>query len=258
MVAEDDEATAGLEQVDGCREACLQRIQLLVHGDAQRLEHARGRVDSPAAARPRRGDALDELGELLGRLDRRLAPGRHDRSRDAWRERLLTEAPKQRGQLGGVERREQLRGRHAARGVEAHVERARAPEAESALRVGQLETRQAEVEQHAVDPCKALLGRNAAELAKVRLAKDHAVTEALQAKTNSGDGRPIGVQSKKAAIRRGRLQDPFGVPTAADRGVDLEAAGSGREHRNDLLRQHRQVPFLHQFSSGRRRIPGGS
>ena len=31
------------------------------------------------------------------------------------------------------------------------------------------------------------------------------------------------------------------MPTAADRGVDLKAAGSRREHRHDLLHQHRQV-----------------
>ena len=48
------------------------------------------------------------------------------------------------------------------------------------------------------------------------------------------------------------------MPTAADRGVDLKAAGSRREHRHDLLRQHRQVPFLHLSSTTGRRIPSGS
>jgi hypothetical protein len=48
------------------------------------------------------------------------------------------------------------------------------------------------------------------------------------------------------------------VPTAAEGGVDLKAAGSWREHRNDLLRQHRLVPFLHLSSTTVGRIPNGS
>ena len=35
------------------------------------------------------------------------------------------------------------------------------------------------------------------------------------------------------------------MPTAADGGVDLKAAGARREHLDDLVRQHRQVPILH-------------
>jgi hypothetical protein len=52
-------------------------------------------------------------------------------------------------------------------------------------------------------------------------------------------------------------QDPLGVPTAADRGIDLKASGAWLEHRKDLLRQHRQVPFLHLSSTVVGRIPSG-
>jgi hypothetical protein len=47
------------------------------------------------------------------------------------------------------------------------------------------------------------------------------------------------------------------VPTAAEGGVDLKASGAWREHREDLLRQHRQVPFLHLVSTVVDRIPSG-
>ena len=52
----------------------------------------------------------------------------------------------------------------------------------------------------------------------------------------------------EAANPDGRLLDPLGVPTAAQGGVDVKAAGGGREHLNDLVDQHRQVPFVHRSS----------
>ena len=123
-------------------------------------------------------------------------------------------------------------------------------------RVGQLEARQPEVEQAAVDGVEAVVGRDGRELAEVRLAEDEAIAEpGPEAGVDPGDGRPIGVETEEAAIRVGRLQDPLGVPTAAEGRVDLEAAGSRREHRDDLLRQHRQVPFLHLSSTHRSADP---
>jgi hypothetical protein len=89
------------------------------------------------------------------------------------------------------------------------------------------------------------------------MAKHETIAEPDEALTNPGDGRPVSVETEEAAIRVRRLQDPLGVPTAADRGVDLEAAGCGREHRDDLLSQHRQVPFLHLSSTVVDRIPSG-
>ena len=100
-------------------------------------------------------DPFDERGELLGRGDRRDPAGVDDGPGDARCLGLLAVAPEERGQLGGVERGEQLGGRHAAAGVEAHVERAAGPEAEPALAVGELEARQAEIEEGAVDGAEA-------------------------------------------------------------------------------------------------------
>ena len=45
----------------------------------------------------------------------------------------------------------------------------------------------------------------------------------------------------------GGLQDPGGVPSAADGRIDLEAARSGRESQDDLLYQHGQVPYFRSF-----------
>ena len=102
----------------------------------------------------------------------------------------------------------------------------------------------------AVDRRESLLGGHAAEIAEVGLAEAQPVAVARpEPVPDSGDGRPIGVETEEAAIRVGRHQDPRGVAPAADGGVDLEAAGRGREHAHDLVGQHRKVPLRHRSST---------
>src|SRR5439155_12893526 len=120
-------------------------------------------------------------------------------------------------ELRGVQGGEELGGRHAPRGVEAHVERAARPDAEAPGGISELEARQAEVEQEAVDGGEARVGGDRPELAEVRLAEHEPIAEAgSEATVHSGGGRPIGVEAEEAAIRVGRLQDPLGVPTAVE------------------------------------------
>ena len=107
-----------------------------------------------------------------------------------------------------------------------------------------------------IDPGEAGRRCDPGEIAEVRLTQDEAVPEAgSEATVHSGDGRPIGIETEEAAIRVGRLQDPLGVPTAAELGVDLEAPRGRREHRHDLVSQHRDVPNLHLSSIRRRSDP---
>jgi hypothetical protein len=198
----------------------------------------------------------DERRELLGRLDGMRPAVRDDRLRDAAGLGLLAEATQEGRELALVEGGQQLAGRDAAAGVEAHVQRAAGPEAEPALAVGQLEARQAEVEQEAVDGLEPGVRGDRRKLAEVRLPQHQAVAESRpQAGVDPGDGRPIGVEPEEAAIRRRRLQDPLGVPTAAEGRVDLEAARSRSEGRQDLRRHHGQVPFLHLSSTHRSADP---
>ena len=103
---------------------------------------------------------------------------------------------------------------------------------------------------------EARLAGDRREFAEVGLAQDQAIPETgAEATVHSGDGRPIGVETEEAAIRVGRLQDPLGVPTAAEGGVDLEATRGRREHRHDLVCQHRDVRCLHLSSTYRRSDP---
>ena len=205
----------------------------------------------------------DKRGEFLGCGDRRDPSCIDDGPGDTRRLGLLAVAPEQRCQLGGVERGEQLRGRHAAARVEAHVQRTPGPETKPALAVGELEARQAEIEEGAIHGAEAGSRGDVGQLAKVGLAEDEAVpVEGAKSGPDTGDRSGVCIETQEAAIRIGRLQDPLGVPTAAQGGVDVKAAGSRREHPDDLVRQHRQVPFLHLSSIperiGSRADPGSA
>ena len=114
-------------------------------------------------------------------------------------------------------------------GVEAHVERAVGTEAEGALRVGELVGAQPEVEQDAVGRAEAGSAATFVQFFEVGLAQRDSIAELGQSIARSGDGRPIGIEPEQAAIRRIGLQDPSGVPSAADGRVDMEAARLRRE-----------------------------
>ena len=68
-------------------------------------------------------------------------------------------------------------------------------------------------------------GATVGQLPEVRPAQDQAVAVAGQADPDALDGDGVRVQAQHPAIGAGGLQDPLGVPTAADRRVDLQAAG---------------------------------
>jgi len=78
---------------------------------------------------------------------------------------------------------------------------------------------------------------------------DRAVAVARsEGRLDTGDSQRIGIEAEQATVGVGGFQDPLGVPTAAQGGVDVKAAGRRGEHLEDLLHQHRQVPFVHLSS----------
>ena len=169
---------------------------------------------------------------------------RNDGAGDASREGLLAVRPQDARQVALVEVTEEVGRRAAAAGVETQVERPAGAEAEAAVVVGQLEGAQAEVEEDAIDGSEAGRRGDLVELLEVRLPQRRPLAERRQADLASGDGRLIGIQSEQAAIRRIRLQDPDGVPSTAERGIDLELARERRESHQDLLHHHGPVPYV--------------
>src|SRR5579862_4006679 len=236
VVAEHHEPAARAEQVDGGGEPGRERVELFVDRDPEGLEDARRRMDPATARRTARRGALDDDRELLGGRDRGRAPRLDDRPGDPARERLLAISLQERGELRLVEGREQIGCWNAATGVEAHVERATGPDPEATLGVRQLEARQAQVEEAAVDRRETRLGGHRLELPEVRLAEDEPIAEATaEPCPNPGDGRLVGVDPEEAAIRVGGGQHAFRVPAATEGGVDLPAAGSRGQHLDDLV-----------------------
>ena len=101
----------------------------------------------------------------------------------------------------------------------------------------------------AVDGAEAGLRRDPGEIAEVRLAQDEPIPEPRpQPRLDPGDRQRVGVEAEDSAVGIGGLQDPLGVPTAAQGGIDVKAAGGRCEHLDDLVHQHRQVPFVHLSS----------
>ena len=92
---------------------------------------------------------------------------------------------------------------------------------------------------------------------RLDLPEHQPIAEAGESQADALDRRPVGIEPEDAAVGAGGLQDPLGVPTAADRGIDLEAAGLRGERPEDLVRHDRQVPYLHHSSTCRLRIPSG-
>ena len=108
VIAEDDEAAARPEEVEGGGQAGLQGLEFLVDRDPERLEDAGRRMGPSSKARVGRGDALDQRGEFLGRRDRGDPSRVDDRAGDSGRLRFLAVASEQGGQFGRVERFEQV------------------------------------------------------------------------------------------------------------------------------------------------------
>src|SRR4051794_23664299 len=101
-------------------------------------------MDSTPPARRTGRDPLDERSEILGGCDRSRPAARDDRPADPSGLWLLAEATEERGELGCVEGREEVRSGDAPRRVEAHVERSACPDPEPAIGIGELEARQPE------------------------------------------------------------------------------------------------------------------
>ena len=107
-----------------------------------------------------------------------------------------------------------------------------------------------EVHEDAVDGLEAVVVRDLGHGLEVSLPNDRTVAEAGEALAGALDGSRIGIDPQQPAAGVGGLQDPNGVPSAADGRIDLEAARVRRESQDDLLKHHGQVPYFlfHQRS----------
>jgi hypothetical protein len=120
MEGDDGQPPAGLQQRLGAGEAAVELAELVVHGDAQRLEAARRRIDGVALLRAE--DAADDSGKLAGAGDRALGAAADDGAGDRSGALLLAIAEEDVGELRLVQLVDQI-GRARALAAHAHVER---------------------------------------------------------------------------------------------------------------------------------------
>src|SRR4029077_8300146 len=119
---DDGEAAPRPEHLERGRERALERVELAVDGDAERLEDPLRRM--PLAEAGRRGNrALDRVDKLARALERLLAPAADERARDLSRVAFLSVAAEDRGQVALAPRIDDVAPALVLRRVHAHVER---------------------------------------------------------------------------------------------------------------------------------------
>ena len=160
------EPAARAQDLERRRQRALERAELVVDLDPQRLEDALGRM-ALAEARRRRDRLLDRLDEVAGALERLLGAAADDRARDLAREALLAVAAEDVGELALVGLVDELARGQLRGGVHAHVERRVGGVREAALGPVELHRRDAEVEQDRVgaDAVRRELAEHGRELA---------------------------------------------------------------------------------------------
>ena len=205
-----------------------ERGEFPVHGDPQRLEHPRGRVDVPWPGPPgdRRGNQFREPG---GRPDRVPFPALDHRAGDPPGKPLLPELEEDVREILLPRVPEDLRRRRpAAVRVPPHVEGTLHPERETARGVVELEGRDPQVEQGAVErlPTRGLTQR--IEVREVRPDEPH---PGERRESTGGDPEHRGV--RVGADQKTPFADPGGdlrrMPSGSGRPVEEDLAG-GRGH----------------------------
>ena len=160
-----------------------------------------GWISRPAPAAERAGH---DLRQTCRRRDRRSLPLPDNRPCDAATPGLFAVAPDQVGQLALREGIHQIARRSALLGIEAHVERSLVSEGEPSLRLIELERRQPEIEQDAIERRNPSLSGNDGEIGKVGVDRDEALADAgvLLQRECAVDRGGIGVESDNDSVWR--------------------------------------------------------
>jgi hypothetical protein len=223
MERDHHDAAAGAECAHGRGECPLEVRELVVDRDAKSLENARRGVD---AARPPRLHASDETAEVVGRLEGRFDAATDDRSRDARRLRLLAVLGEDATKVLFSPSVHDVGRRLAKIRIGTHVQLAWGTEAEAPVVVGQLDGREAEVQEDAVEWSEAALAGDFVELSEVAASEDRAIAEARELSRSDGERGGIAVESKELSVGRGGVEDGRGMAAGADRPVEVATAST--------------------------------
>ena len=222
--ADDRETPAGAQSAHGGLEALLKILELMVDGDAQCLEHARGGIDATPALCLH---ARDEATEIVGGHERLTRATAHDGGSDATCLGLLAELAERSAQLALVPAVHYVRRRDAEVRVGTHVQWAFRAKAEASPLVCELERGETEVEEDPVERRETVLAGHDVEKRKVGADEDRALAETSEDAMSFGESRGIDIEADEAPVGAGAFEDRLGVATRADRAVEKAATFAG-------------------------------
>ena len=221
---DDRETPARAEGSHGGLEAMLKVLELVVHGDTQRLEDARRGIDA-APTLPLH--ARDEAAEVIGSEERLAGAAANDRGSHPARLGLLAELAERAAQLALVPAVHDVRRRDAEVGVGAHVQWAFRAKAEASPLVCELERGEAEVEEDPVERRETVLAGHDVEKREVRANEDRALTESGEDTTSFGERGGVDIEADELAGAAGAFQDGLRVATGSDRAIEKAATFAG-------------------------------
>jgi hypothetical protein len=130
---------------------------------------------------------------------------------------------------------------HAARGVQAHVERLVALEREAAAGGLELPGRHTEIEEHGAGLANAVLGGHGAEVGETGVGHTRARPEAGQPGTGLPHRLRVGVETEQAHVLAAPLQHRLRVSAHAHRPVDHPAPVTRPQQKRDLVHEDGNV-----------------
>ena len=219
MERDHHDPTAGTHDAHRRGERTLEVRELVVDRDAESLEDARRGVD---AARPPRLHPGDETAEVIGRLERRFDAATDDRSRDARRLRLFAVLGEDTSKVLFAPAVHDVGRRLAKIRIGTHVESSSGTEAEAPFIVGQLDGREPEVEEDAIDRSEPVLAGQFVQNREIASSEDGAIAEARQLSRGDGERCGIAIESEELSVGRVCVEDGGGVPAPTDGPIEIE------------------------------------
>ena len=235
---DDREPATGTQDAHRGLEAAGEIAELVIDRHAQGLEHPSRWIDLPATACLH---ARDEPPEFLGAEEGAARPAANDRPSDAGGLGLLAELGEDPPEVTLVPGVHDVRRRDSKPRVGPHVEGSGRAEAEASGLIGQLDRRESEVEEDAVDPDEVVVASDIVERREVGVDEYDPTAEARQLPSRDRESRRVDVEAEKAAIRRGPLEERGCVPPTADRAVEEAAALTRSELGENFGQENRLV-----------------
>ena len=248
MEADDREHAARCKLGKRRWQGALESADLVVHGDADALESARGGMDAALALGGGGNGVGDELGERGGAREGTGAVGAFDRADDAAPVVLLAEVAD--GPDQGIVRGllQPAAGGLARARIHAHVGRGVGAKREAAVGLVELEGGNPEVEEDAVE---AGVGQQA-EVTEVQVDEAEGRRKIGAELLGASRGGGIAVEGDHGGAG---FQDGAGVPAPAKRAVQVARARERREVFEHLVQHDGFVPRGHgareKFKNGR-------